>query len=267
MIALNPRTALIAKVSKGKIKAGQIVTVSHPMDWETECKVINADGDEEHYLAEELKGFFIIERGDGGIVEIETDLDENSRFGGDKIIKGRKQLSKNVKSTVRKYTFFQDGRYYGFLSEDIFEYIQRDLTDEEIINIILEEIVYGVQPNLQESSMVGTSAKGLDKDPNYRNGYYQLVDGKEYTVTRCYGTIIIREGIDGGWYKGSGEVGRTIYEGSLDWERYRDAIVKQNIIRYVRYNPEKIISEFPEVLKVKSKEFKEKDYYKLSHEF
>lgn len=265
MITLNPRTQLIAKISKGNIVRGQIVKIIDPKDYRTECIVENRNGDSGHFFDKELKSIAVLAHTyDSKYFEINSEeKNVNERYG---FAHGFRHLSKNVR-TAHKFTIGRDIFYIDSVPENYPEYLEKTLTDEEVVDILLEEVVYGKQPHLQSTSLVGTQLKGLDNDPNYCNGQYYLPNEKYYTVTHCCGIIKIREGKDNGWYVGDGEVGQTLYEGEIDWERFRDAVVKENIIRYVYHNTAEIVDRFPKVYEELSKEFKENDYYKLSNEF
>ncbi len=102
------------------------------------------------------------------------------------------------------------------------------MNNDEIVQEILDTIVYGKEPGLQSTSCVDTFARGIDKDPNYHNGHYTL-EGTTYTVTWCCDSIKIREGEDNGWYPGSGQIGLTLHDGTLDWKRLRQAFVMQEV--------------------------------------
>jgi hypothetical protein len=195
----------------------------------------------------------------------------------DRCIKGIMHLTKNVRTREDRYRLFEDFLYAGSIyNGDItdcyvaYNYEYRILSDEEVINIILDEIIYGIEPNLQGSSCVGYSEKGLDKDGNYHDGHYLLPNNMEYTVTWCSGNIKIREGIDGGWYTGiskDGKLGRTVFEGKLDYIRYKEALIKKDIKVSMLCNPDKLLKDVPEISGLIYDYLKNMDKYKLNSEF
>jgi hypothetical protein len=183
-------------------------------------------------------------------------------------------LTKNVRKAYDQYKLFNDFLYAGRGNDNgienrytAFNYHYKELTDEEISRIILDEIIYGLEPDLQSTSMVGYTQKGIDKDGNYHNGHYFLPNNVEYTVTWCCGKIIIREGLDGGWYKGKNVVGRTVFEGNLDYVRYKEALIQKDIKLKMLQNPDKFLKEIPEIKSLIYNHIKDSDKYKLNSEF
>jgi len=144
----------------------------------------------------------------------------------------------------------------------------KNLTEKEIVDILLNEVLYDTQPNLQAVSCVGWDPnRGLDKDPNYRDGNYRLENGKDYTMTWCRGKIKIREGIDGGWYSGGCEIGKTLYEGEIDWNRWRQAYLKKQAIRHLTRFAEHYVNNIPSIQEIMERFLKDSDEtYKLSSE-
>ncbi|MCK9417604.1 hypothetical protein M0Q97_13260 [Candidatus Dojkabacteria bacterium] len=62
------------------------------------------------------------------------------------------------------------------------------------------------------------------------------------------------------------DVGRTIYEGNVDWEKIKLATIKQGAVRMLNkgYN---LFTEFPEIEKILTDHIKNGDEYKLSYEY
>lgn len=267
MISLNSGVDFRTKVKKGKIEKNSYVKVTNPLDWETKCLVKDEDGNEEEYSVNELMGFGILEKLNV-IFDIEKDYYKSADECGNKdVLKGRIHITENVRSGIETFKFLTDCRYSSLGKGSInFKYKYKELTDEEITNILLDEILYDKQPGLQSISCVGTDAKGIDKDPNYHDGHYFLPNDKDYTMTWCRGTVIIREGVDGGWYKGKSEVGRTIYEGKMDWERYKLALIKKYASYKLRLGAE-LFKQFPEIEKILCDSIKNEDRFKLNKEF
>lgn len=259
MIILNTNTLLKTLVGKGSIKAEEYVRVSKPGDWETHCTVKTEDGREEEYSSHELMCF-------GVLTHNRRELDIISEEGHWKI-KGRIHISKNVRSTIENFEICRDCLYQGYdYSEPRYKYTTKELTDQEIIDILLNEILYDKMPRLCGSSLVGTTAKGIDKNPNYHDGNYHLNNGKDYTMTWCRGSVIIREGIDDGWYRGKTDVGRTIYEGEIDWKRLQKALINRACVRRLSEG-EILLEEYPEIKNILFNDLKDDDSFKLNSEF
>ena len=182
-------------------------------------------------------------------------------------MKGYAHLTENVRSGLDYFKFWRDCKYIGSLDGyKTFNYKEKELSDEEVANIVLEEIIYGIQPDLQGMSCVGTSKKGIDNNPNYRNGKFLLSNNKHYTVTWCYGNIKIREGIDGGWYHNKETCGRTVYEGEMDWNRYKEALIKSHV-RSEFGSGQALLDQYPGIGDAVYEAVKGKDKFKLESEF
>lgn len=268
MSSSNKYTYYKTLVDKNDIPKGSTVVVTNPGDYDKNC-TCSLNGVERDYLAHELQDLLVIVHSGPYINHIvEKTYNNNNDF------KGNMHLTKNVRGCEDYYRLYEQVLYTGSAYEGHiydhyigFDYKERELSDKEIVDIILEEIIYGIQPSLQSTSLVGTTAKGIDEDPNYHNGHYLLPNNKNYTVTWCRGTIKIREGIDGGWYKGKDVVGREIFTGEMDWERYKEAKIIQQSIKFLANNPRKVINQFPNISEELFRYFESKGIYKLSNEF
>ena len=271
MSSFNVGNEFRTKVSKGKIEKYEYVKVSHPGDWENFCTVIDLEGNEEIFRREELTRFGILEKINTSFDIVEDFYGKTDTLGNKDFLLGLVHLTENVRSGPEHFKFWQDCRYSGNLSYGIsYKYKYRELTDKEIVDILLNEILYGVNPGLQSTSCVGTTAKGIDKDPNYHDGTYRLPNEKDYTITYCRDTVKIREGIDGGWYSGrdSEKLGRTIYEGKVDYTKIKEAKIKKHAISMLN-NYITLFSEIPEIEQILIDHVKSKnlDRFKLSSEF
>lgn len=267
MISINSGTKFKTKVQKGNISANVIVSVSNPKNRVTSCIVRDAGGNESEYLLSELMGFGYLKKSNT-LFDIVEDLHgSQDKFGNKDILIGCVHLTKNVRSGLITFKFWEDC-LYAEPGENViwYDYVQRELSDEEVIKILFDEILYGVQPDLQSTSLVGTSVKGIDKDPNYHDGNYMLPNGKEYTMTWCRGKVKIREGKDGGWYPGSSSVGRTLHEGEMDWNKYKDALIRKGVV-YQLSRGIKLLEEIPEIEKLIYDKIKGREKYKLNDEF
>ena len=271
MISLNVRTEFKTKVAKGKIKKDVLVKVVKPGDYQTYCTVADAEGNEEEYTSGELMGFGVL-KGTNIVFEITEDYYRSTcPNGGKDRLYGNIHYTKNVRSGRDSFKFWEDCLYAGQVMDSgyqAYNYESRELTEQEVVDILLEEILYDYQPDLQSMSCVGTSKKGIDKEPNYRDGIYLLPNGKEYTMTWCGGVIKIREGADGGWYSGKPleECGKQIYEGQMDWDRYKQAIIKKQTIRMLSRGA-KLFEEYPQIQDILFDDIKDWDRFKLNSEF
>lgn len=70
----------------------------------------------------------------------------------------------------------------------MFDYTRKEISKEESL-IILRRVFYKLQPKLQTRSLVGTTKKGIENDPNYYEGSYVLNDENIYTILKCRDTV------------------------------------------------------------------------------
>jgi hypothetical protein len=268
MNTINSRNEYKTLVAKGKIQKGEYVIVTNPCDHTTYCKVKNSKGDEEEYKATELMGFAILEKSNTLMDIIEDGYGKTDKNGNKDVIVGHIHISPNVRSGLERVKFWEDCRYSGGINDYSigYRYPYKELSDEEVIDILLNEILYDYEPTLQSTSLVGTTAKGIDKDPNYHNGNYFLNNDKEYTMTYCGSTVKIREGRDGGWYQGTKEVGRTIYEGKVDYQKIKQAMIKRHSVNMLSRG-RKLFDLLPEVQDLIINHIKDDERFKLNSEF
>lgn len=259
----NPRTDLRTLVAKGSIDKFEHAKVIRQIET-GKVLISTKDGREEVYEPSEFHVFAV------GIhnrkaIDIVSEKYDNRRD----IIIGRMHLTKNVRSNDCHYEVCLDALYSN-LNDDMiyFDYKYRELSDDEIVEILLNEILYDERPLLDSTSCVGTTIKGIDKDQNYHDGVYLLPNDKAYTMTYCYGTVIIREGVDGGWFSGKSEeeCGRQIYKGKIDWKRNKAALIRKRAI-YLLSNPAVVLKNYPEFIDEVSEHIKDDDEFKLNSEF
>jgi len=272
MISLNYGTEFKTRVAKGNIKKDVLVKVSNPGNYESKCTVKDVEGNEEEYTSDELIGFGVL-KGKNIVFDIIEDYYRSQDKNGNKDrLYGHMHYTNNVRSSIESFKFWEDCLYAGTVMNSdhyqAYDYELRELTDQEVVDILLNEILYDYQPDLQSMSCVGTSAKGIDKEPNYRDGTYLLPNGKEYTMTWCRGVIKIREGVDGGWYSGKpiDECGKQIYEGEMDWSRYQQAIIKKESIRMLSRGTN-LFKQYPEIQNIICEDIKDWDRFKMNSEF
>lgn len=255
-------------VDKGSVHKNEYVKVSKNGDWETFCTIKTDDGREEVYKKEELMNFGIAEKANIVFDIVGDYYKSQDEFGNKDVLHGLLHLTKNVRSGKHTFRFWEDCRYSspGYGNSQSYRYQFKELSDKEVVDILLNDILYDYSPDLSSISCVGTSLKGIDKDPNYHDGVYVLCNDKEYTMTHCYGKVFIREGRDSGWYHNPETCGRTLYEGKIDWERYKKAKIKQ-AAKYMLKRGHRLLDEFPEICEILCNSLKEDDRFKLNYEF
>lgn len=262
MITFNHGTTLLTKVGKGSIKKNALVTVCNPKDYESYCEVKDSEGNTEVYKAKELSCFGVTKQGRHVLTVVGDALKTTKRM-----FRCETHISENVRSYRSTYELYNEFLYVNDPTDfKFFEYEYEELSDEQIIDHLINEILYDKQPGLQSTSLVGTSAKGIDKDPNYHDGHYVLRDGKEYTMSYCRNKVFIREGVDGGWYKGAGDIGRTVYEGEVDYNRIKQAKIKQHSVAMLSQG-EIMFDQIPGVQELIIDHIKNWDRFKLNSEY
>lgn len=149
----------------------------------------------------------------------------------------------HLSEEVRQYVSLRlhdDFLYKSFVFDKsryrIYEYKKEDLSNEKIINT-LKKVLYYIQPSLQGGSLVGSSSKQIEDDPNYYAGHYVLNDEEEYTILKC--------GKEYRFYKGNKkhfpdwkdtEDKDLLYEGIINFEIYKMsielAVLRRKIVTY-----------------------------------
>jgi hypothetical protein len=79
-----------------------------------------------------------------------------------------------------------------FLSLGGKHYVHEQLSLDQIIADLLD-VFYKHEPRLQGGTMVGTSLKGIENDPNEHTGIYHLNNGKTYHMTKYYDKLKLYE--------------------------------------------------------------------------
>jgi hypothetical protein len=82
-------------------------------------------------------------------------------------------------------------------------------------------------------------------------------------MTCCKGVVKIREGLDGGWYAG-GSTGNPIFEGKIDWQRYKKARIRKYAKELILFNSFWV--ENPQIFESIVEKVSQLDMFKLSSE-
>lgn len=136
----------------------------------------------------------------------------------------------HLNEDVRMYTqlkLFDEFLYHSFSwrtpTYRMFPYEKVELSNEEIVNI-LKRVLYCDQPALQSHSLVGSSSKKLEDDPNYYEGRYVLNDEEEYTILKCRTSYKFYKGKKSYYpdWKNPEEI--PLFEGEIDFEMYALAL-------------------------------------------
>lgn len=96
-------------------------------------------------------------------------------------------MSEDVRVKINGIRLHEDFLYKGpFSKKDtyrMFPYEKEELSQEQVVSI-LKNVLYYLQPKLQEGTLAGTSSKELKDDPNEYKGRYILNNGKEYVIIK-----------------------------------------------------------------------------------
>lgn len=156
-------------------------------------------------------------------------------------------LSEDVR-TYAKLKLFDDYLYQNPRSTDIdikkgfhmFEYKKTELTDEEIIRS-LTKVLYFLEPSLQTRTLMGTTKKGIENNPNYFSGHYVLNDEKEYTIIKHRNKYTFFKGkVSHSTNLESADC--VIKTGEIDFTRYKKSLEMERLKMYIINNINKIIS-------------------------
>lgn len=262
--SINTGTQYRSKLQKGSIKANKLVKCTKVISFSGRGVFQDDCGNAEEYEISELIPFGYLKYNNGTFDITKDFFGGKDPLGNKDVLLGCEHITENVRGCETTFRFWEDCKYSSNLGNG-YDYDIRNLSNQEVVDILLNEILYGIRPNLNSTSCVGTTAKGIDKDPNYHDGSYLLPNDKNYTITWCGDDVIIREGIDGGWYH-SKDCGVEIYKGKMDWNRFKTAIIRKASISKLS-NLKEILTKFPEVIDLISDKIKDDDKFKLSNEF
>jgi len=262
--SINTGNQYRTKVAKNSIGANKMITCTSVISFTGRGVFQDEYGNSAEYEISELIPFGYLKHNNSTFDIVEDYFGSKDSHGNKDILVGHAHITKNVRGVKTFFKFWEDCKYSSNLGNG-YDYDIRSLTNQEAIDILLDEILYGVRPGLNSTSCVGTTAKGIDKDPNYHDGSYLLPNNKNYTITWCGDTVIIREGIDNGWYSG-GNSGIEIYNGKMDWDRYKTALIRKAATSKLS-NLKEIMNDFPEVIDIIFEKIKDNDKFKLNQEF
>jgi hypothetical protein len=135
----------------------------------------------------------------------------------------------HLSEDVRTYTrlrLFDEFLYISFAFSKptfkMYEYKKEKLTNEKIISV-LKNVFYFLQPSLQSHSLVGSTSKELEDDPNYYEGSYVLNNEEEYTILKCRKTFKFYKGKKK-YYPNWKETEDLLFEGEINFDLYKLAL-------------------------------------------
>lgn len=147
----------------------------------------------------------------------------------------------HLSEDVRTYTnlkLFDEFLYVSFAFSKptyrMYDYAYEELSDEKIIQILRHHF-YAVQPMLQGRSLVGSSSKRIEDDPNYYEGYYVLNDEQDYTILKCGTKYKFYRGTKK-YYPNWSKDEDLIYEGNINFDVYKIALEVQRLRSYIVTN-------------------------------
>lgn len=247
------------KVAKGNIKENTFVKVVDQLDFETKCIVEDNDGNKEEYTNKELIDFICF-NGFAVIYEVTQDYENGigkDKNGNSNCIYARKHYSESIRSEERylsrKYDkYYQVDPVQSSNKFIYFNYQYQNYDDNKAVEIILNEAIYGVLPYIIQIT-VGYNKKGLDFDiKEEKKATLLLTNNKEYSISLQRGLIKI-------------STDYFVYKGELDWNRWREAVIKNDILDEFRRDSI-LIKEIPELYEFMYQKYNTKDKYKFSWE-
>ncbi len=154
----------------------------------------------------------------------------------------------HLSEDVRQYTrlkLFDDFLYLSFAFSTptyrMHNYNYEVLEDGSIINI-LKNVFYFVQPKLQSHSLVGSSSKELEDDPNYYEGNYVLNDEEEYTILKCRDTYKFYRGKKS-YYPDWKKDDDLIFEDKINFEVYKQSLETAKVKWQIVVNTNQMLDE------------------------
>jgi hypothetical protein len=168
----------------------------------------------------------------------------------------------HVSERVRKREVQMEiGKKYLYINEEQvefysgFNYEYEELSKEQIIKD-LSMLFYGIEPNLQSQSMVGSTSKRIEDDPNYYTGFYILNDNKNYTILKIKDTYRIYNGYKN-YYPDWDKKEDLIFEGKINFEVYAISLefnkLKQTILYNTKHSLKNGIKHFQDYYDIEEK--------------
>ncbi|MDB5053484.1 MAG: hypothetical protein JWM44_1534 [Bacilli bacterium] len=153
-------------------------------------------------------------------------------------------LSEHVRQYVRLKLY--DGfLYLSFFfaapTYRMYPYDKVTLSKDEIIEQ-LKTVLYGLQPALQSHSLVGTSSKRLEDNPNYYDGCYVLNDEEEYSILKCRTTYKFFKG-QKSYYPNWKDTDDLIFEGEINFDVYRVALEAARLRKFIVTSMNQILDD------------------------
>jgi hypothetical protein len=144
----------------------------------------------------------------------------------------------HLSERVRRYMslkLFDEFLYIGFVFKTptyrMYPYEYVTLTNEEIIKQ-LKQVLYFLQPTLHSRSLVGTSSKRLEDDPNYYEGYFVLNNEEEYTILKHRTTYKLYRGKKT-YYPHWNIANDLLFKGELDFDIYTLSVEAERLRLYI----------------------------------
>lgn len=173
---------------------------------------------------------------DGQIITIINNMNEieNNQYTRE-MADALYHISENIRTRTR-VRLFEDFRYIYFSKkneiDNLFDYKKQELSEEEIVSQLLH-VLYVDRPMLEERTMVGTSKKGIENDPNRYTGHYILNNEKEYCIEKQYNNIEIIEMHTDKPFK---------CEKKMNWDVYQKSLELQKLSLEITSNPKTVLN-------------------------
>lgn len=153
----------------------------------------------------------------------------------------------HLSQDVRQYltlNLYDDMLYLNGRSNSeyrMFDYTKKEISKAEAL-VLLRRVFYKLQPNLQTRSLVGTTEKGIENDPNYYEGSYVLNDENVYTILKCRDTVQFFKG-EKNYYPDFDSQEDLLGVEKIDFELYERSLEHQKIKRNISMFTNKLLDE------------------------
>lgn len=163
---------------------------------------------------------------------------------------GLVHIDENVRVKFDRMRLYEDYLYLhesGLASYGGYEYKRVKLSEEEVVEV-LKKVFYCTQPKLQSHSLVGSSSKNIEDDPNYYQGSYVLNNDEEYSILKCKDEIRFYKGIKS-YYPDWKNEEDLIFKSKIDFEVYKISLELNNLKNNILKNPDKSLKDGMEIFK------------------